>query len=412
MLQNTETQRAINFTCALPFPPENTTYGMSSLCYPLLGLAFTIQIEDPLVKFNSDHRIANQTGSAFNNPLASSMLIVLDITDGEAMTARNRKNITTPLRVATVHKDGPWSMIMNDSNNATLRVSSCFTNFVSKTINVDMATSRQISEPRLSWDRTSDAFDTKALRRQLGASLTPESLNRRGVLALNAKSEWKDFDKGIDAIENPSFKVYNSYFHFAATFLGLLPHAQQALAPPSFPAANKGILLSEANTGDTSTAHQSHTDLFKDVLLDTNSPALALQALITRGTQAAYYEDLMREEPTALAATTFSSIALIPVRWDGFVAGVSIIAAHSVILALIVMLFMIHTRVSLVGNCWQAVAHVVSEDMLLSLDQACKEKDVEVRERWGRDQLAHLGTLRYWPNGRVAIGIEAKERLE
>ncbi|KAF7117593.1 hypothetical protein CNMCM5793_006685 [Aspergillus hiratsukae] len=413
MLQNTETQRAINFTCALPYPPENTTYGMSSLCYPrpLRPQTFIIQLEDPLVNINPDDRIANQTGVASNNPLASSMLIVLDILDKEAMMARNYENITTPYRVTTIHKDGPWSIIMNDSNTAALRVSSCFTNLVSKTFTVDMASSWQNREPRLSWDRHSNNFNTESVRRQLGASLTPDSLNHRGVLALNPKSEWEDFDMGIDAIED-DYDAFDTYFHFATTFLGLLPPAQQALAPPDLPPANLGILLSEANTADTSTADKSHTDLFKDVLHNTNSPALALQALITRGTQAAYYEHLMREDRTASASTAFSSTALIPVRWDGFVAGVSIIAAHFIILALITVLFVVYTRNSMLGNSWQAVAQVVSEDMLPVLDQACEEKDGEVDKRWGKDQLAHYSALRYWPNGRVAIGIEGKERLE
>ncbi|OQE33078.1 hypothetical protein PENFLA_c001G10370 [Penicillium flavigenum] len=144
----------------------------------------------------------------------------------------------------------------------------------------------------------------------------------------------------------------------------------QALAPPDLPAANPGILLSKANTADTSTTDQSPTDLFKDVLHDTQSPALALQALITRGTQAAYYEHLMREDPTASALTAFSSTALIPVRWDGFVAGVSIIVVHFIILAVITVLFVIYTMNSMIGNSWQAVAQVVSEDMLPVLDQA------------------------------------------
>ncbi|KAJ6184860.1 hypothetical protein N7519_006161 [Penicillium mononematosum] len=197
--------------------------------------------------------------------------------------------------------------------------------------------------------------------------------------------------------------------HSLDTFLGRFPPAQQALAPPDFPAANPGILLSKPNTADTSTADQSHTDLFKDVLHDTNSPALALQALITRETQAAYYEHLMREDPTASALTVFSSTTLIPVRWDGFVAGVSIIVVHFIILAVITVLFVIYTTNSMIGNSWQAVAQVVSEDMLTVLDHACKEDDEKVKKRWGKDQLANHSALRYLPNGRVAIGVSERE---
>ncbi|KAJ5827326.1 hypothetical protein N7447_004089 [Penicillium robsamsonii] len=258
---------------------------------------------------------------------------------------------------------------MSGSNTAALRVSSCFTNLVSKTFTVDMASSWQNWEPRLSWDRNSNSFDTESTRRQLGAFLIPDSPNHRGVLALNPRSEWEDFDMGINAIEN-DFNEFEIYFHLITIFLNLLPTPQQALTPPDFPRANQGILLSEANTADTSTADRSYTDIFKDVLHDTNSPALALQALITRGTQAAYYDDLMREDPIASALTAFSSTDLIPVQLDEFVAGVSIIATHFIILALITVLFVVYTRNPMIGNSWQAVAQVVSEDMLPVFDQA------------------------------------------
>ncbi|CAG8409035.1 unnamed protein product [Penicillium salamii] len=409
-LQNTETQRPINFTCALPYPSANTTYGMSALCYPMLGSkAITIQLQDPLVTISPDDRIANETGVAMNNPLASSMLIVLDILDGEAMMARNSQNITTPYIVTDNHQDGAWTIISNGSNIESLRVSSCFTNLASKTFTVHMNTSWPNLEPHPSWDRKSSSFDTASVRRQLGASLKPDPLNQRGILALNPKSEWKDFDMGyIDS----DHEAFDNYFHFVNTFIGLLPAAQKSLASNSIPAANMGILLSKANTADTSTADQTHTDLFKDVLHDTNSPALALQALIARGTQAAYYEHLLREDRMASVSTSISNNALIPVRWDGFVAGISIVAVHLFILALIALLFALYTRDSMIGNSWQAVAQIVSEDTLPVLDQASQENDDEVKDRWMDDQLAYHGVLRSWANGRVAVGIEGKERLE
>lgn len=103
----------------------------------------------------------------------------------------------------------------------------------------------------------------------------------------------------------------------------------------------------------------------------------------------------MGEDPTASALTALSSTALIPGRWDGFVAGVSIIVAHFIILVLITALFVIYTMNSMIGNSWQAVARVVSEDMLPVLDQACKEDDGEVKKRWGKDQLAYHSALRH-----------------
>lgn len=214
----------------------------------------------------------------------------------------------------------------------------------------------------------------------------------------------------MGVIEN-DYEAVDIYFHFTTTFLGPLPPAQQPLTPSVLPATDLGILLSGPNKADTNTADPTHIALFNSMLHDTNSPALVLQALIARGTQANYFKHLLREDRTAFASATFSNTGLFPVRWNGFVAAVSILMVHLITLAIVTLLFIRYTRNSMIGNSWQAVAQVILEDTLPVLGQACQKKGVEIQDR-EMNQIAHHSSLRYWANGRVAVGIGGKERLE
>ncbi|KAL4783147.1 hypothetical protein BJX76DRAFT_368601 [Aspergillus varians] len=397
MLKNTATQQPVEFECALPYPSAaNSTHGTSSLCYPHLGKSLTIHA-------------AAEFAVGDSNPMASTLLIILDIVDPTALLFANSLDITTGHQVTTVRDNGPWAILNNGSDAAeALRISTCFTNLVSRTFTVSMNSSWQGIEPKIPWNRATNSYDTEQSRRQLGASLTAQNLSQRGVLALAPKSEWSHFDMAVKEGE----EAYQTYWHFAVSLLGSLPIPQLELTSSDSQKADPGLMLSEINTADTSTADRSHVGLFQDTLQDTDSPALALQTLITRGTQKVYYENLARADPTEPALTAFSSTALIPVRWAGFIAGVSLITTHFVILVLITALFVMYTENSFLGNYWQAIAQLLSKDTLPILDQVSTLSDKEVKHlgKYEISHLQHRSFLRRRRDGRVAI--EVKNRAE
>ncbi|KAL4961863.1 uncharacterized protein BDV14DRAFT_179423 [Aspergillus stella-maris] len=397
MLQGTVTQRPINFTCAIPYPPKNKTYGISSICHSIMQN--NIQLKDPLVNVDNENGISGVRHT-------SDMIFVLDITDPEVLTTRESEFDTGPYQVNRTLKEGPWTKIMNGSESKGLRVSACFTNLVSKTFTVSMTSSQHNLEPRLSWDRDNESFNTQLVRQQLGATLASESLKDRGILSLNPKADWEDFDMGT----TDGQELSSIYLYFQTTFLTLITRAQLSLTSPGNPLADPGILLSERNTQDTSIADQSYTDIFKDILHETQSPALALQALITRGCQALFYEEQMRQVPVESALTVFSSEALIPAQWDGFIISASIVVVHVIILVLVSILFVFHTRGSMIGNTWQAVAQLVSKDTLPILEEASKQTDGEVERHWGKGHLASPSSLRCRSDGRATVQVESDER--
>ncbi|KAL2818750.1 hypothetical protein BDW59DRAFT_181876 [Aspergillus cavernicola] len=303
-----------------------------------------VQMEDPLVNPTFNDSIPVSLSQFYRNPKAAAIFMVLETIEPSAIYSP-----TQPLEtnVTVVRRDSPWAIVNNGRDTEGL-------------------------QPKLSWVRDTLRYNTGSSQRQLAASMSPESLRNRGLLELQPKSQWRDFDKWSK--------------HWCGLFL------------------SESSFLMRMKDAD-----RTHVDLFYTILRSTKSPALALQALLTRGTRMLFYHNLIQFNNTQLVLTKFSSITSLPARWTGFIAGMSIIASHFIVLAAIIPLF-IYTKSSLIGNYWHAVSQVVSEDTLPALDQEYATKDEEVK-RWGKGQiprLAHQSLIRLRPNGWIALGIEEK----
>jgi hypothetical protein len=388
MLQGTDpSQHYINFTCALPAPLywTNTTVGESSLCFPNLGDMGWL-LKDALVD-----PTPNDTTSG--SPEASTGFIVIDVLSTEAI----RNGLGATKVVETVRNDGPWAMVSNGSETEALRITSCFTNLGVETFVADMNSSWDGLEPKLSWDRQAQGYNTEMARRQLGASLTPETFHDRGILVLGPRSQWQSFTN--ESSDTP--------WIFLSSLKESLPLPQFDLRPAN-DSANSGVILSKRNTGDDSIAHLTHVDMFQDTLIATGSPALATQALFARVLQMAYYEQLVKLGTTAAATASVSTTVFIPVRWTGFTVAAVLVALHVLIVAIVTVLFQLYTTSSLLGNHWQAVSQVVSQDTLPILQEADSMQDKEV-QRWAKFQnidLSRSSLVRLRSDKRIALSIK------
>jgi hypothetical protein len=171
MLQDTEIQPNINFSCAVPVAPRNRTIGATNLCFPNSGSNWTPLLEDPLVEFPA----ILESDNPFGYPHRSTMSMMIDVISFHAMFY----GVHAKHAVKTVGNDGPWAMVGNGSDVEALRVTACMTNLGVKTFTVDMESSWKGKEPSMSWDREAQTYNSGTNRRQLGASLTPESLDNR-----------------------------------------------------------------------------------------------------------------------------------------------------------------------------------------------------------------------------------------
>ncbi|KAJ5151185.1 uncharacterized protein N7482_010437 [Penicillium canariense] len=409
MLRNTESQPYINFTCQLPAPLywSNHTLIESSICFANSGMNWIVLLEDPLVSPTANNSTAGSqlegyaADSIVGYPEASTMFMVLDMVSGEAMIDA----VGAKHAVQVTRTNGPWAMVTNGTDVEALRISACLTNLGTETLSVSMNSSSENPEPTMSWDTQAQKYLTESSRRQLGASRTRESLTSRGLLALGPKSQWQSFQ-----LQNDLGAYLSTPWFFSLSLIYSLPSAiylTSALVNP----VNPGVIFTKNAMGYSASAHLTHVDMFHDTLNATASPALALQVLLTRICQMAYYEQLVKLDTKAAASTAFSSVSSIPGQWIGFVIGTALIATHSIVVGIITVQFLKCTAGSLIGNYWQAVSQMVSEDSRPILEQADRMSDVEVK-RWAKHQSLDLKSrrmLRCQDDGRIALGITEDE---
>ncbi|KAJ5952114.1 uncharacterized protein N7479_010527 [Penicillium vulpinum] len=396
MLLNAESQPYINFTCQLPAPlyRANNMLAESSICFANSGSDWVVLLEDPLVPPTANEGSPSLVGY----PEASTMFMVLDMVSAEAMLDA----VGAEHAVQMTRTNGPWSMVTNGSDVEALRISACVTNLGAETLTVGMNSSADNLEPSMSWDIHGWKYLTESSRRQLGASRTRESLKSRGVLALEPKSQWQNFQRETD------MSGYGTPWFFSLSLIYSMPTAIYLTTNTTL---NPGVILSGNANAYSVAAHLTHVDMFQDTLNATSSPALALQVLLTRVCQMAYYEQLVKMGTKAAASTAFSVVSSIPVQWTGFIIGMALIATHFVVVGIVAVHFLSSTAGSVIGSYWQAVSQVVSKESLPILEQADRMSDAEV-ESWAQHQSLDLKSrrkLQYQDDGRVAVGTTEDE---
>ncbi|KAL3463668.1 hypothetical protein BJX64DRAFT_298825 [Aspergillus heterothallicus] len=391
----------INFTCKLPFlvNMDNNTVGETSLCIPNPGISnsrlnWTVLNEDPLIQPNGF-------------PETSILFMVLDVLASATVVS----TLGHSSAVHSLRADGPWSIVSTGSAPIeSLRISACLTNLAMQTVIVGLNSSSDNPEPRTTWDRLTQNFNTEADRLQLGVSspgtsasttATTTTITQRGILSLEPRAQWETFHRpaSVSGVDPTTF--------FRAVIPDLLVFLNSSL--------DQGVVLSRTNIGVwRGNADKTHVDLFQDTLITTTSPALALQAVLTRITQMAYYDELAKLHSPVAATTAFSQTATIPVQWTGFAMGVLLIGIHSVIVVVGVVWFVRSTRISIIGSYWQAVAQVVSNSTLPILQVADQVDDRTVR-KWakregavGSETLRHRWGVRADTGGRATLALVEK----
>jgi len=374
-----------NFTCALPSGDElDDSKRQITLCWPfsmndgLPGNAWKISMEDRLVP---------------SLDIGSQVVLVVDVVNASAL---NRAYQSSKASFSTGGNDGPWAVLKNIRDVETLRVTACLTELSFQNFEANIHSSWDAREPRLSLSRENPgSYNTEALRWQLGATLNRDSLDERGILTLEPRPEWTTFNEATNIPADP--------LYFERSLTSALPGQSN----DSF------VFLSNTNPGvrvpteAVFFAHTSHVNLFQDTLNDTKSPALALQAVLTRMTQMLYYDRITQLDERRAAWTSFATIAFLPVRWTGFVGAVVIIATHLAIVVTVTVLFLKVTVHSHIGSYWQAIAQVVTKDTIPILEQLDGMKDKEIKT-WAKDRpldIKQNGILRRREDGRVAFSM-------
>ncbi|KAJ5824857.1 hypothetical protein N7447_007197 [Penicillium robsamsonii] len=151
---------------------------------------------------------------------------------------------------------------------------------------------------------------------------------------------------------------------------------------------DSSVILSRINPSISfGGANKTHVELFQDTLITTASPALALQALLPRICQMAYYEQLVVVEETGHCRDS-----ILARRDDSVV---------------VIVLFVRSTDISFIGSYWQRVAQIISKETQPILKEEDHMDDGTVR-KWAKSEQVVESLGDCWAlresGGRVNLG--------
>lgn len=389
------------FKCPLPITtpsaPDTARTGQSTLCFPVYWPATNISFKDPFVDSRDPGDLPFEAWRTSHTHETNS-LMVIDVTSIDAIDDacegpyRNNTECTASGDIWVERNDRSWAIVTTETDAEPLRVTACITDLTTLAFGVDIQGDQGRAEPRIPWDSEAERYNTEAIRRQLGASLDPEDVDSRGILKLAPRDEWERGEYVNKSVSSANF--------FDMSFQNTITSSNPEIDPR--------VKLSTDSHASFDLAHPVHVALFQDTLRDTDDPALAVQAVLARIHQMAYYNELPVRNTTDAASTSFSVSAQIPVRWTGLIAATSLITAHFIIMAIVTTLFLCYTSYSLVGSPWQAVSQVVSEDTLHLLERVdgMGNKDVRNQAKAQSVNMNRVSTLRRRRDGRVTLGTE------
>lgn len=276
----------------------------------------------------------------------------------------------------STQRRGPWTTVFNSSNNPILSLSHCAFDIDGPLVlNVTINGTSTGSEPTTMWlpdnatnhnaiDRSH--LDTSQVRKQLGATSEIISSHDRGILSL-AIPKFEDDSGDYDSDE-----------------------------------ANR----TNQPMVSTKDFHNAQSSLFYDIMDDTGNPSLALQSLLTVWNQMEYFGNSWRWQKS-MATYVMTNDLSIPATYRGLSMVIAMVTAHFLVLGTTLFLFLRRTDATMIGNAWQSVAQVVSDDTLPILDQAGDLRDKEVKKVLlaesgaGREMS---GVIRRRENGKVQYG--------
>ncbi|KAK4938818.1 hypothetical protein LTR10_020825 [Elasticomyces elasticus] len=268
--------------------------------------------------------------------------------------------------------------------------------------NITASASEARTEPSLQYNLKDRLFQTEPIRTQLGATSSKSSLTARGILNLTSAQDilaevaylrnfWKETSEDDPILTGEYWSLADENVFNRTTYPWMTPMIFFSLTMP--------LAMCPACTSFASNFTQGSTvlsTLFTDTITATNSPALALQALLTTVLRQAYYSFLPTFDAQSDVTVTSFQAVQIPLRTRGFWAVLGITSAHFVLCLVALIGFISFTRVSSLKNAWQAIADVSEcPEMAEILRHVMSKSDSAVATSIEQDEV--------WKNRRFRI---------
>jgi hypothetical protein len=275
---------------------------------------------------------------------------------------QNASNITFK-----TSNNGPWTNVQLSPESMNISFTLCFNKPYAINFIVPVASNANVSEPNLDLAGYGK-FRTDSIRHQLQATGERVSAEDRGLFALPPPSTLRK----LNNITRPNDKE-ETYASRIGDFVPRFEGASALMVSEGIGASKKSNVV-----------HPAQVALFQDILRSTQNPAVALQAALTVLFSVRYYESFYAFAEAAPGTFTYSVLSTAPIRWTGFIIVAVTIAIHLVLQVVGFTLFLTSTKYSDIGNCWKAIAQVVSEDTLPCITEAADATEGHAKEWMGR----------------------------
>ncbi|CAG1990402.1 unnamed protein product [Fusarium graminearum] len=282
----------------------------------------------------------------------------------------------TPKRLQNLSSktEGLWTKIYDSTGVEILTATSCYYNIAKAGIyNVTMAGDAIPREPH--WVPNFNYYD--------GATYTSD---RQGFLKNKTGQILSQFGIGVETNDTAQRGILR---------LDIGPLTDEDNSYPSGPDRsgidrNLDAVLDEKSVGSNTTwdmsdgnvvvqtwsAHEFYRAVFLTSLLTTGDPALAIQSVLTRLHQVAYYELLDHYDIIYPVTTMHLTDKLIPVQWLGLGLVIGMAVVHLTQVFVVIVIFLSRTRLSALGNAWQAVAQAAHVTKAVESSETDLDKDI------------------------------------
>jgi len=350
---------AAAFNCNLPVQSTPDNDVMVSLCYPTRS-SFVI---DPT------RNITTEVVSG----LSEIILVLKSSLGSEEISAFQERNSTSfPGEIDTPDEFTTWVF-----DGVSLSASLCFQQQAFDFADVHLWSDRGVVAPVARWVDESrwETQDVAVLYGSDSNSTATMDAPSRGLYAV------RDMKNLTKTPLTTAFAVSSLVSHSPL----YRPPTEQSLA----------IHLSQPG----GPCHPETAALFTNSLRATGRPALALQALMTVLVSTTLRSTLPQLTVRHDVILSRSVVALVPRHTRGLFAVAGVVLSSIGTLGCILLLFLLHTRHSRLGDAWRAVSQLVSDETQWVLDEATDLDDASVAAMLGSNGRSEVKVARTFGEG-------------
>lgn len=323
---------------------------------------------------------------------------------------------TPPLAYSFHGQKNEWyDLIYSEDGKLNLSVSVCYTAFDTADLNVKIESSGNHSDLTPSWLVDTNSFDYGKIRAQLGQDADgsvsySRDLGARNIMSLEKRDSW---------LPQPDFGDYVIPSHRVTETSWITDYANMAgsLQSNTFnyaPGDNQTrIMWQSFQLNDLWPEQMSYAyadtsliDLVQEILQSGGPLSFAMQSIVTVLTEIAYYQQL--QQLNGISNVTKSTYVLVsaPVKNRGLLAVSIVLGVHIlVVFCFILPTFLQSTKISALGNAWQAVAQLNDPKLKPILDKTQlatdseAEQEVKILDAGGKKLGNHKLVGLYSPEG-------------